>query len=279
MNSIQRHLTYANVTATLALVFSMAGGALAAKHYLITSVKQIKPSVVRQLQHRGPRGPAGPRGATGAQGNPDTPGAEGKPGPEGAAGFTGAEIATLKSLLPYVKFAGAGVGGKPTIQFSGVNVQIVNGEGETETTNGSGNLVIGYDENTGEHAQTGSHDLILGVEQTFTGFGGLVAGKANKIEGPFTSVAGGLANTAGTAYGSVTGGVGNEAAGVATSVTGGGHNVAGGLLSAIAGGEHNSTPGEGAWVGGGEANEAAASFSSIFGGKGLSTKASFEAIP
>jgi hypothetical protein len=34
---IRRHLSYANVVATMALVFAMSGSALAAKHYLITS--------------------------------------------------------------------------------------------------------------------------------------------------------------------------------------------------------------------------------------------------
>ena len=40
---------------------------------------------------------------------------------------------TLLSILSHVKYVESGVGGKPTIQFSGVNVQIVNGEGKTET--------------------------------------------------------------------------------------------------------------------------------------------------
>lgn len=52
------------------------------------------------------------------------------------------------------------VGGKPTIRLSGANVQIPNGEGSTNTTNGAGNLIIGYDENP--QTQTGSHNLIGG---------------------------------------------------------------------------------------------------------------------
>lgn len=60
---MRRHLTYANVAATLALVFAMSGGALAAKHYLITSTGQIKPSVLKALRGReGPAGPSGPPG-------------------------------------------------------------------------------------------------------------------------------------------------------------------------------------------------------------------------
>ena len=84
------------------------------------------------------------------------------------------EITLLKHILPHINYIGAGVGGKPTIQFSGVNVQVVNGEGKTATTNGEGNLVIGYDENP--RAQTGSHNLILGEEQEFTAYAGIDAG-------------------------------------------------------------------------------------------------------
>jgi hypothetical protein len=46
MNSIRRRLSYANVVATLALVFAMSGGALAASHYLVNSTKQINPKVL-----------------------------------------------------------------------------------------------------------------------------------------------------------------------------------------------------------------------------------------
>ncbi len=75
---LRKHLGYANVTATLALFFAMSGGALAASHYLITSTRQIKPSVLSSLKgevrrHRGdgrerdhrrhrPRWPAGTAG-------------------------------------------------------------------------------------------------------------------------------------------------------------------------------------------------------------------------
>src|SRR5690242_19301919 len=36
------------------------------------------------------------------------------------------EIAALNKLLPHMKYEEAGIGGKPTIRFSGVNVQLVN---------------------------------------------------------------------------------------------------------------------------------------------------------
>lgn len=65
-------ISYANVTATMAIVLSMSGGALAANHYLLTSTKQISPRVLHKLRgrigHTGPPGAMGPRGATGATG-------------------------------------------------------------------------------------------------------------------------------------------------------------------------------------------------------------------
>ncbi len=58
---VPRRMSYANVAATMALVFAMSGGALAAGRYLITSTKQISPKVLKALE-----GKAGPKGATGA---------------------------------------------------------------------------------------------------------------------------------------------------------------------------------------------------------------------
>ena len=64
-------------------------------------------------------------------------------GKEGLSRLSEAEQAKLAAILPYVTFSASGVGGKPTIQFSGANVQIVSGAGETKALNGAGNLVIG----------------------------------------------------------------------------------------------------------------------------------------
>lgn len=60
------------VVALLALFFALGGTAFAAKHYIISSTGQIKPSVLRSLKGRtgpkGPQGPQGPQGPTGTQG-------------------------------------------------------------------------------------------------------------------------------------------------------------------------------------------------------------------
>lgn len=78
---MRRHLTYANVAATLALVFAMTGGALAAKHYMVESTSQINPKVLKKLRgHNGKKGATGKTGLTGAAGAPGAPGATGPAG-------------------------------------------------------------------------------------------------------------------------------------------------------------------------------------------------------
>jgi hypothetical protein len=100
----------AMVIAGLALVFAMSGGAYAAKKYLITSTKQISPSVLKALQGKagkaganglpgvggaqGPAGPAGPAGAGGPKGETGPAGVKGEKGPTGASGAKGVTGAT-----------------------------------------------------------------------------------------------------------------------------------------------------------------------------------------
>lgn len=95
-------LTYANVVATLALVFAMAGGAVAAGHYLITSTKQISPKVLSSLKgakgatgQQGPAGPSGPAGPAGTgkgeRGEKGETGTKGETGPKGERGEQGPE--------------------------------------------------------------------------------------------------------------------------------------------------------------------------------------------
>ena len=60
----------------------MTGGALAAKHYLIESTKQINPKVLKKLT--GKTGATGKNGVAGSAGAPGNPGAPGAPGKDGA---------------------------------------------------------------------------------------------------------------------------------------------------------------------------------------------------
>jgi len=94
---MRKRLSYANVTATLALVFAMSGGALAANHYLINSTKQINPKVLKKLTGKpgtnGTAGATGATGATGAVGPAGSPGKEGSKGEKGLQGEPGSALA------------------------------------------------------------------------------------------------------------------------------------------------------------------------------------------
>ena len=102
MQLIRRHLSYANVASTLALVFAMGGGAYAALSPVHDGVihtcfrksngaLRVVRAGARCGRHEralafNQRGPVGPRGATGAQGPVGKTGATGKTGRTGASG-------------------------------------------------------------------------------------------------------------------------------------------------------------------------------------------------
>ncbi|MEC7693240.1 MAG: hypothetical protein VX446_02540, partial [Bacteroidota bacterium] len=93
-----------------------------------------------------------------------------------------------------------------TVLFSGANLQVVSGEGSTDApVNGTGNIIIGYDENTSDD-KSGSHNLVVGYGHTYSSYGGIVVGYENSITGEFSSVSGGYNNTASGASSSVSGG-------------------------------------------------------------------------
>jgi hypothetical protein len=82
-----------------------------------------------------------------------------------------AEQEKLISLLPHISYEASGIDKQPTIQFSGVNLQVINGSGSESTLTGTGNLILGYDEAPG--TQTGSHNLLLGgTGDSYTSYGG-----------------------------------------------------------------------------------------------------------
>jgi hypothetical protein len=87
-----RHPSPALIIALIALILSLAGSALAASRFIITSTKQISPSVLHSLKGR--RGPRGFRGASGA------PGVTGAPGHMGAAGTTATVTTTTTTTTP-----------------------------------------------------------------------------------------------------------------------------------------------------------------------------------
>ena len=106
--------------AWLALFLSMSGTAIAGHRYIITSLGQIKPSVLSQLRaprqltvsvkgERGAEGPRGPSGQAvqgpsgvsiqGAQGATGLHGPTGAVGPQGATGTTGASAFASVTII------------------------------------------------------------------------------------------------------------------------------------------------------------------------------------
>jgi hypothetical protein len=158
------------------------------------------------------------------------------------------------------------------VVITGANLRIVNGLGSTETTNGLGNLIVGYNEERGDGTdnRTGSHNVVVGSQNNFSSFGGLVVGAFNEISGPLASVSGGRANTASGNFSSVSGGAGNTAIGNGSSVSGGDTNTAAGFFSSVSGGEGNVAGEHGSSVSGGLGNATIGRFSSVSGGEGNS---------
>jgi hypothetical protein len=101
MGLLRRHLTYANVAASLALFLALGGAAYAATQLPKNSVgtNQIRREAVTagkiarktRNQLRGERGPAGPAGATGKTGKTGAKGATGARGAQGNTGAPGAD--------------------------------------------------------------------------------------------------------------------------------------------------------------------------------------------
>ena len=147
-------------------------------------------------------------------------------------------------------YVSSGVGGKPTVEFSAVNVQIVSGSGSTSgAVNGEGNMIIGYAENANGYSQAGSHDLVVGSDNGWKGYGEVVGGTKNQSIGNFAA----------------TFGQGNKASGTA-SLTAGSNNTASGSQSSAIGGNHNTAKGAQSSVIGGDFNLANDSFASVSGG-------------
>jgi hypothetical protein len=129
------------VTATLALFLALGGTAIAAKHYIITSTGQIKPSVLRQLRGnngaRGAQGLQGPEGTAGVQGPPGAQGLVGAAGPPGPTGFVGKLVEVTGPNVSVVK-------GTPedSVAFCPSGDQVVSGGYAANFTHPTENAVV-----------------------------------------------------------------------------------------------------------------------------------------
>jgi hypothetical protein len=124
----------------------------------------------------------------------------------------------LISILPDLKYLPAGVDGKPTIQFSGVNLQVIDGSGSESTINGTN---------------------VTGSPHAFTSVAG---GTGNQAATNSATVSGGESNLASGFTSSVSGGKENKATGEAASIGGGGGGEASAPLTSVTGGRLGKAP-------------------------------------
>jgi hypothetical protein len=141
LSRLRNRMSYANVTATLALFFAMSGGALAASHYLITSTKQISPKVLSSLKgangKAGTNGAQGPAGAQGPQGPAGTNGTNGT-AIKGETGSAGSPGANGKSVVAIEEAKGG------HCTEGGSNFEVEGSGKKTYACNGAGGSGGGY---------------------------------------------------------------------------------------------------------------------------------------
>lgn len=165
--------------------------------------------------------------------------------------------------------------GQDTLRLTGMNLQVVNGAGVTgEFPDGTGNVIIGYNElslDTAPESRTGSHMLVIGTQNSYSSFGGMVVGSTNTASGSFASVSGGFLNEATGSGSSVSGGIGNIA-------SGGGSSISGGSIALLSPGQPNEASGFGSSINGGRGNKASGRFSSISGGELIEISEDYGAV-
>lgn len=211
-----------------------------------------------------------------------------------------ARLTNIAALNDYLSLQT--VNGQPTVRVAAANLQVVNGTGRTDSINGTGNVLIGYDESRADtdykfcsqatlssrsgnykytlqddigcaaagavfavNHKSGSHNLIVGPFNNYSNYGGAVFGIHNAIAYSHASITGGENNISAGTGSSVTGGRNNQAFTFGT-VSGGEGNVADGDLSVVSGGVLNWSAGEGSVVSGGLLNLVRGKFAAISGG-------------
>ena len=147
--------------------------------------------------------------------------------------------------------------GDVDVIFEGCNVHVLNGVGQTSTTNGRGNLIIGYNKNE-VSTRAGSHNLIVGDLHEYSSYGGIVSGTENTLSAPNATVLSSVDSEARTVSGTILGadrGITDTAA----VIVGGTRNYAGpgANFGVVVGGTENATNGARAVAVGGTLNNAA----------------------
>jgi hypothetical protein len=177
-----------------------------------------------------------------------------------------AQIAALQSLLQHFSRAGN------EVTLTGANLRIVNGASATESANGLGNLIVGYNEERGNgtDARDGSHNIIVGQRNNYRSWGGIVASENAEISGKFCAVISGTGGVASGIYSGVFGGQGGLASGTDSQVIGGYWNVASYLEAIAIGGDSLHATGWRSTAVGGLSNTASGDYTTVVGGVGQS---------
>ncbi|KID56923.1 hypothetical protein JF50_13655 [Pseudoalteromonas luteoviolacea] len=149
-----------------------------------------------------------------------------------------------------------------TIHIHGCNLQITNGLSDTQSNNGTGNLIIGYNDISTEPpaSKSGSHNLIIGHGHTYTRSGSLIAGTKNTVHAPSSFVTGssGLVEGANADRGTIAGGLGNTNKAFLSGILGGNNNTISDQFShamVILGGQSNDLDGQYSTIAGGVNNK------------------------
>jgi hypothetical protein len=169
----------------------------------------------------------------------------------------------------------------PHVIFSGANVHIRSGSGDSLVPNGKGNLIVGYNESSGAvpAERGGSHNVVVGAAHRYNFGTGLVVGYANRLGDSGASVTAGAFNDAAGYFSSITAGRSNSATGMFAAITGGEVNTASGSSAAVSGGLGNRATGDLSTVSGGSNNEASGSNSSVGGGANTTNDLGFTFKP
>lgn len=183
------------------------------------------------------------------------------------------QVATLENqvvpeLSQFVEF----IDSSSTLSFTGVNVQIQSGAFST-TPNGKGNLIIGqnrFNEELGEPAREGSHNLVVGDFHSYNGTNNFLSGIGNGVWSDFGAIMAGTGNQLGTdstlvENSAIVSGKGNIISGGDPSqsvIVGGQNNIIGSYsndtrFSVITGGRLNKMLEDGycGFIGGGYGNQ------------------------
>lgn len=147
-------------------------------------------------------------------------------------------------LAPVARVDGVGTGTEWVL--TDVNLHVRNGLGQTGgtstslefgeiTTNGLGNVIIGYNEAAVGVDRSGSHNLVLGTFNGYSSVAGIVGGERNRVAGPGATVITGSHSFATGRYGVVVTGSRNEALGARSLALSGAFNRADGGGTILAG--------------------------------------------